>query len=334
MPSKILFLFISTAEAVVLAGKATTTACQNKRGRAPWTWTTTTNPTPRQKVSRLSHQQLQQFDSHHENNNGCGVHALYQGCKPHNMSRLVNGQLVFIVMHTIWQPRTLLPHPHPHHDVGHHSNGMIPPPSETTPPAKVNRGYPQGGKVGHDPDERRDDEPVASNFADFDGHAFIAQSEDSDNIESVANLVLQKRNVVDKSPSRNAAAQSNKASSSKSASNPKSPLAALLSHKNDKKNNGNTTTTNTANREKVSSASVNSEPVITSSYLRQYHKNRSLYQGYCVGNIDHTSSEAPTTHSDHMWSSDKEGGGKVGVHGTSRRVRVSEVVLVVGIGGE
>eukprot|EP00978_Attheya_sp_CCMP212_P011247 scaffold27619_cov48-Attheya_sp.AAC.1 len=71
---------------------------------------------------------------------------------------------------------------------------MIPPPPETTPAAKVNRGYPQGWNVGHE---------------------------------------------------------------------------------NDKKKNGNATTTNTANREKVSSASVNSEPVITSSYLRQYHKNRS-----------------------------------------------------------
>eukprot|EP00978_Attheya_sp_CCMP212_P038886 scaffold197171_cov35-Attheya_sp.AAC.2 len=53
-----------------------------------------------------------------------------------------------------------------------------------------------------------------------------------------------------------------------------------------------------------------------------------------VGNIDRTSSKAPTTHSDQVWSSDKEGGGIVLGHGTSRRVRVSEVVLVVSIGGE
>lgn len=177
-----------------------------------------------------------------------------------------------------------------HHDVGHHSNVMIPPPPETSPPAKVNRGYTQGGNVGRDPDERRDDEPVASNFADFDGHAFIAQSEDSDDIESVTPLVLQKKNVVDKSPSRNAAAQSNQASSSKSATSPKSPLAALLAHKNDKKN---TTTTNTANREKVSSASVNSEPVITSSYLRQYHKNRSTKDNGVKSPESELSAEVP-----------------------------------------
>jgi hypothetical protein len=53
-----------------------------------------------------------------------------------------------------------------------------------------------------------------------------------------------------------------------------------------------------------------------------------------VRNIDHTSSEVPTTHSDHVRSSDKEGGGIGGSHGMYMRVRVSEVVLVVGIGGE
>eukprot|EP00978_Attheya_sp_CCMP212_P044172 scaffold302908_cov50-Attheya_sp.AAC.1 len=47
-----------------------------------------------------------------------------------------------------------------------------------------------------------------------------------------------------------------------------------------------------------------------------------------------TPSEAPTTRSDPVRSSDKEGGGIGGSRGTSRRVRVSEVVLVVGIGGE
>eukprot|EP00978_Attheya_sp_CCMP212_P031709 scaffold120755_cov27-Attheya_sp.AAC.1 len=50
---------------------------------------------------------------------------------------------------------------------------------------------------------------------------------------------------------------------------------------------------------------------------------------------DHTSSEAPTTRSDHVRSSDKEGGGIGGDRGRSRQVRVSEVVvLAVSIGGE
>jgi hypothetical protein len=38
----------------------------------------------------------------------------------------------------------------------------------------------------------------------------------------------------------------------------------------------------------------------------------------CEGNIDHTSSEAPTTRADHVRSSDKEGGGRGGYRGTSR----------------
>eukprot|EP00978_Attheya_sp_CCMP212_P020913 scaffold60496_cov59-Attheya_sp.AAC.3 len=49
---------------------------------------------------------------------------------------------------------------------------------------------------------------------------------------------------------------------------------------------------------------------------------------------DHTSSDVPTTCYDHVRSSDKEGGGIVGYRGTSRRGRVSEVTLVAGVGGK
>eukprot|EP00978_Attheya_sp_CCMP212_P045105 scaffold333739_cov39-Attheya_sp.AAC.1 len=63
-------------------------------------------------------------------------------------------------------------------------------------------------------------------------------------------------------------------------------------------------------------------PTTCSNYVRSSDKE------------DYTYSEVPTTHSDHVRSSDKEDGSIGGSRGMSMRVRVSELVLVVGIGGE
>lgn len=169
--------------------------------------------------------------------------------------------------------------------------------------------------------EQEEGEAPPNFFADFDGATFPSETTSQDDpfaISSIGknegqrscdssrvNLLVETARSF--SPDKKRQTSRRKLSSSASASNATSPLSQLLAQAKEKRSS--------RNRNKQSSSSVNSAPVITASYLRQQHNLKPL--------ADRQDSDSPRSMTDHRHKGGKSSSRNTSVTSRHRSSRLS-----------
>lgn len=169
--------------------------------------------------------------------------------------------------------------------------------------------------------EQEEGEAPANFFADFDGATFPSETTSQDDPFAIASISKnggQRRRDSSRvnllvetarsfSPDKKRQTSRRKLSSSASASNATSPLSQLLAQAKEKRSS--------RNRNKQSSSSVNSAPVVTASYLRQQHNLKPL--------ADRQDSDSPCSMTDHRHKSGASSSRNASVASRHRSSRLS-----------